>query len=51
MANTAYHEYLRSPWWQAVRRWAIRRAKHKTMLEQPLIVDPPGPEEFPPRAH
>ena len=31
--------------------WAIRRAKHKTMLEQPLIVDPPGPEEFPPRAH
>jgi YjbE family integral membrane protein len=29
--------------------WAIRRAKHKDMLEQPLIVDPPGPEEFPPR--
>jgi YjbE family integral membrane protein len=31
--------------------WAIRRAKHKSPLEQPLIVDPPGPEEFPPRAH
>ena len=31
--------------------WLIRRAKHKTLLEQPLIVDPPGPEEFPPRAH
>ncbi len=30
--------------------WAIRRAKHKTPLEQPLIIDPPGPEEFPPRA-
>jgi YjbE family integral membrane protein len=31
--------------------WAIRRMKHKTMLEQPLVIDPPGPEEFPPRAH
>jgi predicted tellurium resistance membrane protein TerC len=31
--------------------WGIRRAKHKTPLEHPLIVDPPGPEEFPPRAH
>ena len=30
--------------------WAIRRAKHKGALEQPLIVDPPGPEEFPPAA-
>jgi YjbE family integral membrane protein len=29
--------------------WAIRRAKHKGLLEEPLIVDPPGPEEFPPR--
>ncbi len=27
--------------------WLIRRARHKTMLEQPLILDPPGPEEFP----
>jgi YjbE family integral membrane protein len=27
--------------------WLIRRAKHKAMLEQPLIIDPPGPEEFP----
>jgi YjbE family integral membrane protein len=27
----------------------IRRVRHKTPLEQPLIVDPPGPEEFPPR--
>ncbi len=30
--------------------WLIRRVKHKSMLEQPLIVDPPGPEEFPPHA-
>jgi YjbE family integral membrane protein len=30
--------------------WAIRRAKHKGALEHPLIIDPPGPEEFPPRA-
>jgi YjbE family integral membrane protein len=29
--------------------WLIRRAKHKGPLEHPLIVDPPGPEEFPPR--
>ena len=29
--------------------WFIRRAKHKGALEHPLIVDPPGPEEFPPR--
>ncbi len=27
--------------------YLIRRAHHKRMLEQPLIVDPPGPEEFP----
>ena len=27
--------------------WIIRRAQHKRALEQPLIVDPPGPEEFP----
>jgi hypothetical protein len=30
--------------------WLIRRAKHKKALEHPLIIDPPGPEEFPPRA-
>ena len=30
--------------------WFIRRAKHKGVFEQPLIIDPPGPEEFPPRA-
>lgn len=31
--------------------WLIRRSRHKTPLEQPLIIDPPGPEEFPhPRA-
>ena len=29
----------------------IRRTKHKGPLEHPLIVDPPGPEEFPPRVH
>jgi YjbE family integral membrane protein len=27
--------------------WLLRRSKHKTLTEQPLIVDPPGPEEFP----
>jgi YjbE family integral membrane protein len=27
--------------------WFIRRAHHKRALEHPLIVDPPGPEEFP----
>ncbi len=27
--------------------WLLRSARHKTMTEQPLIVDPPGPEEFP----
>jgi hypothetical protein len=31
--------------------YAIRRAKHQTPLQHPLIIDPPGPEEFPPRAH
>jgi YjbE family integral membrane protein len=30
--------------------WLIRRAKHRGPLEHPLIIDPPGPEEFPPRA-
>jgi YjbE family integral membrane protein len=30
--------------------WIIRRAKHQGPLEHPLIIDPPGPEEFPPRA-
>ena len=29
--------------------WLIRRAKHKGAMDHPLIVDPPGPEEFPPR--
>ena len=29
--------------------WIIRRIKHKGALEHPLVVDPPGPEEFPPR--
>jgi YjbE family integral membrane protein len=29
--------------------WLIRRAKQKGALEHPLIIDPPGPEEFPPR--
>jgi len=27
--------------------WLIRRSKHKQMLDAPLIIDPPGPEEFP----
>ena len=27
--------------------YAIRRVHHKRALEQPLIIDPPGPEEFP----
>jgi YjbE family integral membrane protein len=27
--------------------WIIRRIQHKRALEQPLIIDPPGPEEFP----
>ncbi len=27
--------------------WLIRRSKHKGPLEQPLIIDPPGPEQFP----
>jgi YjbE family integral membrane protein len=27
--------------------WIIRRMQHKRALEQPLIIDPPGPEEFP----
>ena len=30
--------------------WIIRRIQHKRALEQPLVVDPPGPEEFPRRA-
>jgi len=30
--------------------WGLRRVRHKRALEHPLIVDPPGPEEFPPRA-
>jgi YjbE family integral membrane protein len=30
--------------------FAIRRANHKGPLEHPLIVDPPGPEEFPGRS-
>src|SRR5687767_6494656 len=31
--------------------YAIRRIKHKRALEQPLIIDPPGPEEFPTRSN
>ena len=31
--------------------WLIRRARHKGALEHPLIIDPPGPEEFPGRSH
>ena len=31
--------------------YAIRRAHHKRALEQPLIIDPPGPEEFPTRSN
>ena len=31
--------------------WAIRRLKHKGALEHPLIIDPPGAEEFPPKVH
>ncbi|MEA2986829.1 MAG: hypothetical protein QOD94_3083 [Alphaproteobacteria bacterium] len=27
--------------------WLIRSARHKALTEQPLVVDPPGPEEFP----
>ena len=27
--------------------WAMRRSRHKAPLDHPLIVDPPGPEEFP----
>jgi len=27
--------------------YAIRRARHKAALAHPLIIDPPGPEEFP----
>jgi YjbE family integral membrane protein len=30
--------------------WGIRRINHKKPLEHPLIIDPPGPEEFPPRS-
>jgi YjbE family integral membrane protein len=31
--------------------WLIRRSKHKALTEAPLIVDPPGPEEFPHHSH
>jgi YjbE family integral membrane protein len=27
--------------------WLIRRVKHKTPLESPLIIDSPGPDDFP----
>ena len=30
--------------------WGIRKMQHKGALDQPLIVDPPGPEEFPKRS-
>ena len=29
--------------------WLIRRRKHLAMTEGPLIIDPPGPEVFPPK--
>jgi YjbE family integral membrane protein len=29
--------------------WLLRRARHKKLTEAPLVVDPPGPEEFPHR--
>ena len=29
--------------------WLIRRKRHLSMTEGPLLVDPPGPEVFPPR--
>ena len=29
--------------------WIIRRMQHKGALDQPLVTDPPGPEEFPTR--
>ena len=29
--------------------WTIRKMQHKGALEQPLVTDPPGPEEFPTR--
>jgi YjbE family integral membrane protein len=31
--------------------WIIKHIQHKRALEQPLIVDPPGPEEFPTRTN
>src|SRR5262245_41564740 len=31
--------------------YVLRRAHHKRALEHPLIVDPPGPEEFPQKSH
>jgi hypothetical protein len=27
--------------------YLIRRMRHKEPLEHPLVIDPPGPEEFP----
>jgi YjbE family integral membrane protein len=30
--------------------WLIRRMRHRAPLEHPLVVDPPGPEEFPHRS-
>jgi len=29
--------------------WVIRKMQHKGALDQPLVTDPPGPEEFPTR--
>ena len=29
--------------------WIIRKMQHKGALDQPLVTDPPGPEEFPTR--
>jgi YjbE family integral membrane protein len=30
--------------------WVIRKMQHKSALDEPLIVDPPGPEKFPNRS-
>lgn len=29
--------------------WTLKRMQHKGALDQPLVTDPPGPEEFPTR--
>ena len=63
--DAAVINYMGQEWVDKVHLWAaaigavfvvalglaIRHSKNKTPLQHPLIVDPPGPEEFPPRAH